>query len=419
MEPEPQDAGEAAPAEGCILDEAADFVRDYVAGTRAQTDAMVLYAAATHALPAFPTFGRMLFTSEHEESGKTLAMMITAMLSANPLDADGTQPALLSTLAAASNTPEEPAPTLYFDEISGVYGRSGLNRGNVLVDKILKRGYKAGATLQWSVNRAAQVFSIFTPFLMTGLQVAVPRDVRGRCIPVTLSPGTPAKYFDAREAEPDARELGKALGQAVRTCVPDIGAFRARGLHSSLRNRKLEIWEPLCAVAYILGGQRWLNRCMSAFKDLALAESDAIALTPRQQAISDVAQIAANSPQVITLPDGTEFIGGLVIVDELRRLPNPRYRGRSEAGLALLVSDSLPMNTVQLRVDGERVRGYYADDIAAAWDKIRPDEPEDVEIPEEVNPFDVTDDDEVSAGQQAMSSVSAGQHDVTDVTAKC
>jgi hypothetical protein len=305
---------------------------------------------------------------------------------------------------------------LYFDEISGVYGRSGLNRGNVLVDKILKRGYKAGATLQWSVNRAAQVFSIFTPFLMTGLQVAVPRDVRGRCIPISLSQGTPRKYFDAREAEPDARELGRALGQAVRTCAPDIGAFRARGLHPALKNRKLEIWEPLCAVAYILGGQRWLNRCISAFKDLALAESDAIALTPRQQAIKDVAEIAAGSPRVITLPDGTGFVGGLVIVDELRRLPNPRYRGRSEAGLALLVSDALPMNTVQLRVDGERIRGYYTDDIAAAWDKIRPDEPEDVEIPEEGNPFDVTDDEDVSAGQHDVTTsdcVLAGQHDVT------
>ena len=69
---------------------------------------MVLYAAATHALTAFPTFGRMLFTSEHEASGKTMGMAVTAALCANPLDASGTSYALTSALAAAGNTPDQP-----------------------------------------------------------------------------------------------------------------------------------------------------------------------------------------------------------------------------------------------------------------------------------------------------------------------
>jgi Protein of unknown function (DUF3631) len=398
-----------------VLDETARFVEDHVAADRARTDAMVLYAAATHALAAFPTFGRMLFTSEHEASGKTMAMLITATLSANPLDAAGTPYALTSALAAAGNTPDQPAPALYYDEISSVFGRSGLAASRNPIADILRKGYKQGATSQWSVNRVNEKFSIYTPFIMTGLRVAVPRDIRSRCICITMEPGTPRQYFDARTAEPEAQALAACLAQAAGKRLADIAAFRARGIHPKLKDRKLEVWEGMFAVAYVLGGQEWLNRCLAAFKELALAESDQVVLTPRQQTIKDVAAVAAKSRQETVLPDGTRFIGGLAIVDELRRVDNPIYQGRSDAGLALLVSDALPMNTVQLRVDGDRVRGYYVQDIEAAWNKIRPDEPDDIEIPDEVNPFEVDEEDE-TAGQQDEETISAGQHDVTDGT---
>ena len=404
-----------------VLDETASFVQDHVAASQAVTDAMVLYAAATHALSAFPTFGRMLFTSEHEASGKTMAMMITAALSANPLDASGTSYALTSALAAAGNTPDQPAPTLYYDEISSVFGRSGLAASRNPIADILRKGYKASATSQWSVNRVNEKFSIFTPFLMTGLRVAVPRDIRSRCIPIVMEPGTPRKYFDARTAEPEAQALAACLSQAAGKRLADIAAFRARGIHPKLKDRKLEVWEGMFAVAYVLGGQEWLNRCLAAFKELSLAESDQVVLTPKQQTVKDVAAVAAACRRKVTLADGLEFIGGLTIVDELHRLGNPLYDGRSDAGLALLVSDALPMNTVQLRVEGDRIRGYYVRDIQAAWDKIRPDEPDDAEIPDEINPYEVGDADEdeatvtdETAGQQDEEEVSAGQHDVTN-----
>ena len=80
------------------------------------------------------------------------------------------------------------------------------------------------------------------------------------------------------------------------------------------------------------------------------------------------------------------------------------------------VADALPMNTVQLTVDGKRVRGYYAADIAAAWERIRPEDPEDALIPEERNPFEVDDEDCTGSARGDMD-VSAGQHEVHEVLA--
>ena len=390
-----QDLGEAG-----ILDEAAEFIGDYVSATQAQTDAMLLYAAATHALTAFPAFGRMLFTSLSEESGKTRAMEITAALCANPQDGSGTPYALQSELAAAANEPEKPMPSFYYDEIGSVYGDSGLLKGsNKTLDDVLKKGYRNGATSSWSVNRTKQSFSIFCPFLVTGLRTSIPRDIRSRTIVIQMQHGSPRRYFDVREAQPHAKALAESLAAAVMARTTQLAEFRARGIHPRLRDRKLEVWEPLCAVAYILGGQRWLNRCITAFRDLALAQSDTVVLSPKQQVIRDAAEVTEASDRKHVLEDGSEFIGGLTLIDELHRLDNPLYQSRTDASLAQLISDALPMNTVQLTVsDGKRVRGYYAADILDAWDKIRPDDPEDAEIPEEVNPFEVDDEDEARTG---------------------
>ena len=223
-----------------VLDETARFVEDHVSADRATTDAMVLYAAATHALAAFPTFGRMLFTSEHEASGKTMAMLITATLSANPLDASGTSYALTS---AAGGSGEHPRPkpsastVLRRDQLSVRQVRAGgvpqPDRGHT------PQGIQAGATSQWSVNRVNEKFSIYTPFIMTGLRVAVPRDIRSRCICITMEPGTPRQYFDARTAEPEAQALAACLAQAAGKRLADIAAFRARGIHPKLKDRKL------------------------------------------------------------------------------------------------------------------------------------------------------------------------------------
>ncbi len=401
-----------------ILDETDQFMARYVDVTDAQRHAMMLYAMATWALQAFPAFGRMLFVGEKEESGKTLAMELTVALSSNPLDVGGTNPALSSTLAAAANTPEQPRPTLYYDEISSLFGRSGLNATRSQIADVLRRGYKAKATNQWSVNRVNEKFSLFTPFLMTGLQVAVPRDIRSRCIVIQMEPGKPWKYFDVREAEPEAEALAGAIKQHVGSRMPELAAFRARGIHPKLANRKLEIWEPLFAIAYILGGQEWLNNCRDAFKELALSEADQATLSPRQQILRDAASLL-QGPLADMAASG--FVGGLALADEILRMDNPLYAARTQAGMSQLISDALPVPSTQKRAtwaDGKPVRGYFTHEIVDAWEAVRLPDAVDAEIDDEENPFDVTDDtDDVTDDDDETDALTSDVTDDTPVTA--
>lgn len=386
-----------------ILDEFDQFYDEHLVLTDAQRWALVLAAASTHGLEAFPTIWRLLFIGDKPESGKTLGMTITAKLSANPESAKGTTYALQSALAAATNTPELDTPTLFYDEMD-LFGPAGLGSPRHPFAEILREGYKRGATRQWSVNRSPQVYSIFTPVIMTALNVAVPPDVRSRCIIIRMFPGTPKEYFDVRESETRAGMLAKVMNIAVKSVLPELKAFRAESLRlPGLSNRRAEVWEPLFAVAVCLGGQKWLNRCAIAFRELALNSSSQHALTPRMTVLRDMNLVLDG---VLAKEAERGFVPGDALRRELIGLADPLYANSSPDRVSRLIQQAmLPVQTVQLRglarkgYPEDRMRGYYAEDIRLAWERVRPPEPEDTELPVTKDPFDASGEDDADFEQ--------------------
>lgn len=358
-----------------IMDETYTALADHIAASDAQLTAMTGYAFATHAISYGVTFPRMLFTSVTAESGKTHAMLRVADLSATPMDTSGTSYAFQSGLMAATNEPEKDTPTLYRDEISDVFGQSGMSGNNNPIAEILRKGYKRGATRSASVNRVKVEYNIFTPFLMTGLRTAVPTDIRTRCIVISMEPGTPRKYFDVRESEPYFKALQSAISTHVKGKRDEITRFRARGLHPKLTNRKLEVWEPLLAVAYAVGGEQWLTRMVRAFAELSLDERDTPALTPRQMITRDAASAAQNA--------GTPFITAGAIADDMRRTGNALYADRTEHSLVCLIRDNIAAKAGRKTIDGVQQRVYRSADLIAAWDEIKPAELADIDMPED------------------------------------
>ena len=369
----------------CILDDVRTFFEDHVVMGEEETTAAVLFAAMTYMYKVGPTVPRMLIKGP-AESGKTTAMNVIAALSANPTDADGTPADLKSAMVEAANQPEDPLRTFYYDEITENYGSSGMNRGsNRVLDKLLRRGYKSRATLGMSSSGSSKRFSIFFPVIMTGITTSIPVDIRGRTIVGSCEAGVPRRYFDARESEAEADDWGASLRVAVMERIEELKDFRARNIDARLSQRKLEVWEPLFAVASVLGGQKWLNLCLAAFLKLALA-SEQVALSPRQKVVRDIVKVLDIA--VTVLPDDSEFAGGQVLADELRRQDD--YA--DIPGITQLIARNLrPLEPRQIRVGHDRIRGYYAEDIREIWEEIKPEMPEDVIIPEEEDPFDVTD----------------------------
>jgi hypothetical protein len=365
------------------LDEIARWMSRYVVATPAQIDAMTLLAAQTWVCDTetLVTTPRALWVGEKPQSGKTNAMTVTGSLCYAPEDTEGTWPSVMSGLAGYASE-GKPCPTLYFDEIGAVFGPGGTRGASHPLGKVLRKGYKRNGKMAWSVDRSKVDFSIFSTFLMTGLATAVPFDIRTRCIVFRMEPGVPKAYFDAREAEAQAESYAEVLGAWVKSYRAEIKAFRGRKLGiAKLTSRRLEIWEPLFAVASC-AGQNWLDRCYTAFCELGLDESDQPKLTPVQTIVRDLAATAAVMD--------AEFIGGLELADELARLDDPLYAGHSTLGVARLIAEALPFGSRQVN----RVRGYFRSDLLELWEQMRPAESAGVTITEDEDPFAVTDDDE-------------------------
>lgn len=377
------------------LDEIRRWFEDHVVASDAAITAMILFAAVSWGgglTGPFVTLPRMLVRGL-AESGKTTGMNVTAALGPNPTDADGTYADLQSALAEAAATPENPLRIFYFDEIGEVYGDDGQNKGgNKTLNKLLRKGYKRGATDGRSVSRVSRRFSVFFSVIMTGRDISIPVDIRGRTIVVKMEAGEPRRYFDARESEPEAFDYGQILKRDVQEHMEELAKFRARGYHPKLTKRKLEVWEPMFAIAKVLGGQKWLNMCLAAFLELALA-SDQVAMTPRQRVLRDLTDVLDSA--AFEVPNGRLFAGAEALEKALRDLDPERYE---DISVTQLIARNLrpDLESRQIRIGEDRTRGYYADDITKLWQEIAPAELKDVAEPEEDNPLALTDtDDEV------------------------
>lgn len=366
------------------LDETRKFIARYVSAEDEVLDVLALWAASTYAMSSLVTHPHLLLTSKKPGSGKTTALMIIKDLSRKGYDSTGTLPALKSKLAEANGD-----ITVVWDEVSDMFGKSGLNQSNNYFATTLKRSYKRGATDSRSVNRVAEPFSVFVPIAMTGRGHAVYDDIRERCIVIPMVKRTPRDYYDVREAEPAALALGKALGYFVNQNKSTIEAFRARGLHPMLVNRDLEVWEPILAMAYALGGNLWLKRALRAFQELGLSEDDAPVLTPEQTILRDMVR-AVKVLQERSEEEITEVYGA-DLRDEMRRFDEPLYLTTSDRALSMDMASAMGVPAHVITRNNRQGRGWNVATIDLVWETRRPDQVEEYILEEDSDPFAVCD----------------------------
>ena len=238
-----------------VLDDARAFAASILYATDEQLDALTLACAVSHTLDSFSTVCELLFTSDEKESGKTTGEDIVMMLANNGWTADPTSYAL----RAKFNEAEK--PTLIIDEISDVFGRSGLRGSSNQLGKILRICYRRTATLSMAVDRVAEEVSCYTMAVMAGLKTAVPEDIRSRCVIFQMKP-VPSSVKGLRDSQDDDTiALGKIhsmrLHQWARGSEDEIRrAFRnIRRPHPKFRARRAQIWGPMLALALEAGGR--------------------------------------------------------------------------------------------------------------------------------------------------------------------
>ena len=349
-----------------VLDEVHGFVSEILYASPAKLDAFTLALAVSHACDAFTAVPRVMFRGRSAQSGKTTALDIAKLLAGNPLDGSGTTPGLSS---AYINNDGKPALSVVKDEIHHIFGRNGLGgQSHPLYDPFL-RGYRNNATHLFSSGHNANLVSIYGMCFLAGLGNAVPSDLLSRCIVIDMDP-KPGSMMLRNSGADDTIVLGEAYSKSLHRWARANQNFvkefarntPGHRIHPKLVNRKAEIWIGLFGIAAAAGGD-WPVRCLMAFEELALDESDRPVLTPREQALLDMADVFRANKGAKHLPVKTLF-------DGLLTMPHAGevYDGLTSKGLVDLMHRAADCDSTPKwdSGQGKTVRVRFRDDIVPA-----------------------------------------------------
>jgi hypothetical protein len=348
------------------------FNRSVLYLTEDQYTALTLSIAVTHAVRSFTTVPIVLAGSDKGESGKTTLLNVAGMLSDHGWKAKATSYAIESKFGAAYDAGH--SITLIVDEISKIFGESGLNGRTNPLYTILCDRYQSNATTSRSVNRMAQDVSTYGVSFLGGLGNAVPADIATRCIKIRMSPAPKGvELLDSLDPSVELAARGTDEVPGIQSVLhswvtSNAGALTMtarnglRKIHPKLRARKRQIWGPLFAVAIAAGGE-WPARCLSAFQSMALDESDRVVLAPAQQCLIDTGEWLRRT--------GAAKFTGREAIEYLRSIPGKGefYSALSDQALANLLASAMGL-TVDIR-EGNRVyKGRYASPVVESAQRL-------------------------------------------------
>lgn len=226
-------------------------------------DLLALWIGHTHFLPRLWSSPRLLLDSPVPGSGKTTVLEHVQNLAA--VSPGGAAPTLTAGISgpALSRLPAAGPVTVLIDEADRSLDPK--REGTAELLSMVNVGYKRSgsrtvneqdpATGQWVARAMPQYAAV----AMAGNSPHLPSDTRSRCVRVLLLPAGPSARIEGSDwqwIESDAWALRDALAEWAASAVlperPD--------LPESVRNRALEVWRPLKAVAVAAGG-RWPVVC--------------------------------------------------------------------------------------------------------------------------------------------------------------
>lgn len=339
-----------------VLEDACRFVRRFVVLDDWQADATALYVAHTHVHDAFGVTPYLAITSAEKRSGKTRLLEVIELLVREPL-----QTANISD-AALFRVVDDRAPTLLMDEVDAVFKA----REREELRGLLNAGYRRGAKshrMGGANNRTLDEFSVFCPKAFAGIGDCLPDTLTDRAIPIRLKRRTRnelVERFRLRDVEPEGSALRDRLADWLEPRHEYLAASRP-ALPDELDDRAQDVWEPLLAIAEIAGGD-WQARARAAALALSTGdERDDDSITTA--VLRDIHTFFSGSGQ-----DRVRTGDLLAYLHGIEENPWGDWYGRplSAHSLSRLLRP-YRIKTLPVRVEGETVRGYKAEQFADAF----------------------------------------------------
>jgi 5S rRNA maturation endonuclease (ribonuclease M5) len=352
-----------------ILEEIERQYRRYVAwASDHQAVAVTLWTAHTHAAEASDTTPYLAIESAEPESGKTRTLEVAEHLTARAwLLVEPSEAAMFRKI-------ERDRPTILLDESDALWGAKADGREGLRA--LLNAGYRRGATVPRVVGDGAgmtvQDFPVYGPKALAGLAGRLPRTIASRSIPIRLqrrAKGEQVERFRARRAAAELGPLRLRLAAWVKLVTPELEGADPE-IPEALSDRQADCWEPLLAVADAAGGD-WPARARAAA--VALHEHDPAADPGTGTLLLAHIREAFLAGADEELPTAA-LLRALVERDDGpwggwwgKEVDDGRPKG--PAGRLAKLLKPFGIRPEQLKIGGEKTRGYRRAAFVDAWQR--------------------------------------------------
>ncbi|MDP9417227.1 MAG: DUF3631 domain-containing protein [Actinomycetota bacterium] len=287
----------------------AALTRYVILPTSEAADAVTLWIAATHALPAFQHAPRLAIKSPEKRCGKSRLLDVIAGTCHRPLmSVNATVAAIFRSIG------NEHPPTLLVDEADTMFGTKKAAEQNEEFRGLLNAGHQRGRPALRCVG-PQQTPTEFPSFAMAALAGigSLPDTITDRAVNITMRRRRADEQVSQFRTRRDGPILADLQDRLTEWGAANVGKLQDAEPTMPVEDRAADTWEPLVAVADHVGGT-WPDRARRACLALT-AESDEAdedgSLNTRL--LSDV--------RAIFTEQSASFMASPDLVDALKRRP--------------------------------------------------------------------------------------------------
>jgi len=318
--------------------------------------AHALWVLHAHLMHLWDSTPRLAFLSPEPASGKSRALEATEPLVPHPVIAVNVSPAYLFRKVGAEDGP----PTILYDEIDTVFGAKTKDN-NEEVRALLNAGHRRGAVAGRCVTKGKTVeteeIPAYSAVALAGLGW-LPDTVLSRSVVVRMRRRKPGEQVESWRQRIHIAE-GERIRSAIEIWARTIEDITWPDLPAGIEDRDADVWEPLIAVADIVGGE-WPKRARKAAVELVTAAKDA---EPSLgiQLLTDLVTVFGQADAMAT----KAILRALI---EMEESPWGDIRGKplDERRLAKLLRQ-YSIKSTSVRIGDETPKGYRRADLADAW----------------------------------------------------
>jgi hypothetical protein len=370
-----------------LLEEVRGTLRRFIVLGDSEAVAITLFVAHTWAFEGSYATPYILVLSPEKRSGKSRLLEVLELLCARPWRVSGSSEAAMFRKLANDK------PTLLLDEIDAVFGAD--SQRTEPLRAILNSGNRQGGSVARCVGPQGERvvdFEVFSPKVLAGIDTGrLPDTIRDRSIPIAMKRRTPNEQVERlhrRIVEPELDGLRTAMegwAEAANETLQDANPY----VPEALDDRAAEAWEPLLAIADLVGDD-WPERAREAARALSTAEE------------TETSRNALLLGAIRDAFEGREKIPSAVLCKEINRNEELPFGGWNNGNglnpreLARLLKP-YGVGPKTIRIDDEpTAKGYVRNDFLEVWERWlpqpqKPSQPSQPSQPTKLSGTSVTD----------------------------